>query len=273
MEITSIGAGNSSYFRTYTGGEVPPSRSALGVIEDGFAAGAAVFSVSNRVLFVERLFIDEKYRRRGGGTLLFHAAKDCAAGLGVRSIITYYNGSPEVTSFLDRLGFACLPADPVYALSVKELLDTPNFKRVAGMKDDPKVFSLKGMPKREMAALSDFLFQNGFSREILSDGGYEPGLSFVEFDEEDKPEGIVTTKREGNDVVVTAISTKNENPASFRKLLAALAHGLPDHSGAESRLVFIGKNEKLADTLQKMIGVSMEKTGQVWSAVYQEREE
>lgn len=270
MEITTIGNGNASYFEYYTGGPVGKGQTALGIIEEDYAVGAAVYSAHDGVIFIEHLLIDEDYRRRGLGAVLVDAAVECAENIGSDRIMTFYEEDDAVTQFLRKIGFVCMPGDRMHGIPVKEIFASENFKKIKDQKPDPDVVPLSKVKKADLQKIRELLMAVDFAEELVDDEAYEPELSYAVFENETGAVcGALLARHMDDDVNVTALVVSEERHMLLRKLLSAFAVALFHQTKKESRLCFVGANEKLTETLSKLVGVPIPAEKTVWRALLQ----
>ena len=263
MEITSIGNENFEYFEPYTFGPLSPEQSALGLIEEEEAVGAVVVSENEGVCTIDSLFVDPEHQRKGGGTLLMNALKDCGEETGMRDFLIFYNEDEAVTAFLRKTGFTCMPKGAVMELPVDRILSSDTFQKLRGKELDKGIRLVKDLSKQEIGSLQDMIGENGFMTDLLTRQDLVPELSYTAFEGE-TPEGILIANREEEDIFVSLLLVQEENQGILRKLLSAFANSLSHQAKKGSNLRFVNRNEKLKETLEKMIGEKFTVSGQTW---------
>ena len=226
MEITSIGNENFEYFEPYTFGPLSPEQSALGLIEEEEAVGAVVVSENEGVCTIDSLFVDPEHQRKGGGTLLMNALKDCGEETGMRDFLIFYNEDEAVTAFLRKTGFTCMPKGAVMELPVDRILSSDTFQKLRGKELDKGIRLVKDLSKQEIGSLQDMIGENGFMTDLLTRQDLVPELSYTAFEGE-TPEGILIANREEEDIFVSLLLVQEENQGILRKLLSAGARISP----------------------------------------------
>lgn len=264
MEITSIGNENFEYFEPYTFGPLSPEQSALGLIEEEEAVGAVVVSENEGVCTIDSLFVDPEHQRKGGGTLLMNALKDCGEETGMRDFLIFYNEDEAVTGFLRKQDFTCMPKGYVMEITVDQILSSETFKKLRGKEPEEGVRLFRELSHQEMYGLKEMLQKEGFPEDLLTRQDLEPELSFALFDHE-KPEGVLLANKIEEGVFVSLLLAEdNNNQSLLRKLLSPFANALSHHAKKGSVLQFVNRNEKLKETLEKMIGEKFTVSGETW---------
>jgi N-acetylglutamate synthase-like GNAT family acetyltransferase len=266
MEITSIEKENFEYFEPYTGGPLTPEQSALGLIEDDTAIGALVVSEDDGVCTIDSLFVDPGYQRKGGGTMLLNALKECSEELEIRDFLVYYSEDEAITAFLTKQGFTCIQGDEVMTISVNKILSSNNFQKVRGKEPEEGIRCIKDLARKDLNGLKGVVQEAGFPEKLLANEDLDAELSFAAFDGE-KPEGILLANKVGENIFVSLLLVEENNQGILRKLLAAFSNALSHHAKKESLLQFVNRNEKLRSTLEKMIGQQFDVTGQTWTGI------
>ena len=139
MTITRIGGRNIEYFSHLTGGDIPAGQLGLGVIHEEEAAAAMLFSISEGTCIIEHLFVDPDHRRKGIASFLIKDAIEAFSDAGVDTVLVYYNGSEEITSFLLKMGFACKQSASCRAISFSRLVAAKRFKSLVQHKTSDNI--------------------------------------------------------------------------------------------------------------------------------------
>ncbi len=78
-------------------------------VETGKLAGYVVCRVEEPCLWVEQLYVEEAYRHRGVGSMLFRRAEALAASMGEETVYNYVHPNNEgVIRFLRSMGYTVL---------------------------------------------------------------------------------------------------------------------------------------------------------------------
>ncbi len=266
MEITSIGKENLEEFKLFTGGTPALDECALGLIEEDEAVGALVLSEEDGVCTIESIFVVPEHRRKGGGTLLLNALKECGSEAGIKDFLIYYGEDEILTVFLRKQGFTCMKKAEVMEISVNMILSSETFQKLRGKEPEEGIRFLKDLSKQETKALQDMITEGGFQRDLLEGPDLVPELSYAAFEGE-KPEGVLIANRVDEDIFVSLLLVDDNKQSILRKLLSAFSNSLIHQAKKGSVLKFINRNEKLKATLEKMIGQTFTASGQTWMGV------
>jgi GNAT superfamily N-acetyltransferase len=266
MEITGIGKENIEYFEPYLLGPLAPEQSALGLIGEGAAIGAVAVSEHEGVCTIESLFVDPEHQRKGGGTLLMNALKECGEDVGLKDYLIFYGEDEILTAFLRKTGFTCMPKGEVMEIPVNRILSTETFQKLRGKEPDEGIRLVKDLSKQEKNDIQKMITEAGFQRDLLTYPDLVPELSYAAFDGE-KPEGVLIANRDDEDFFVSLLLVDEDSQRIFRKLLSAFANSLNHQAKRGSILKFVNRNEKLRETMEMMIGEKFTASGHTWMGV------
>ena len=159
-----------------------------------------------------------------------------------------------------------MPQGAVMELPVDRILSSDTFQKLRGKELDKGIRLVKDLSKQEIGSLQDMIGENGFMTDLLTRQDLVPELSYTAFEGE-TPEGILIANREEEDIFVSLLLVQEENQGILRKLLSAFANSLSHQAKKGSNLRFVNRNEKLKETLEKMIGEKFTVSGQTWMGI------
>ena len=251
IEITSIDKSNIKYFAPYMYKRLLPDEGAVGLIMDDEAAGIGIFYAEGSACIIRHFFIDEDYRRKGGGTKLFESVRDVLRENGIRTFLAYYNESDEITGFLRSVGFDCMSSSPLYSFSSSDLLETPVANQVdKGLPKD--ICTLEDLNIERMDEMKELIVKEGFSKSLLDYGSYDPDLS-VAVVKDDKIRGLLLQKKEDDDFYVSMLLHDGHDSSMGMLLIRAFCVILSENASPESRVIFAGYYGKLVDKLKELL--------------------
>ena len=267
MEITRIGDKNGMYFKDMTG-DIKKGQGALGVLVEGYPAGAGVFSIENDIAIIDSIFVEEEYRLQGVATFLLDGAKEAFEAAGITHFLAYYPEDEATTAFLENYGFTCIPTDPVFSFSSRMVLGTRQSLSFLNGKTPSGVEKLSDTNSSIKKALIELLDKNGFSgKDILSE--CQPEISYV-YIKKGTPQGIITARKDEDNIYIPFFfSDERGSLTVFSDLISALLKVIRDESKDDTRVYYIGQNEKVTSMLEKLLPPRQnpEKEAGTWSAI------
>ncbi len=252
MKITGIGENNLNSFRGFIE-SLLPGQQALGLIADGDAAGAAVFSASGSSLILDYIYVNEAYRRGGGGTMLLQAAADAAGEMGITGMMAFYREDPQISAFLATQGFVFFPAQQEYSFEAAELLASRKSFRLAEWANLKRVKYYNAVSKAERNLLVKLLQKMWFNPTVLADGLFDPELSFVSV-KNDVPNGLLLAQRDGSDIVITMLASSDKNEKAGLNLAAAFFYAIVEiEADSIDRIRFLSSGRSILDVIRHLL--------------------
>ncbi|MBQ7507427.1 MAG: GNAT family N-acetyltransferase, partial [Lachnospiraceae bacterium] len=157
MELTGIGSENEAAFRHLMPGmDIRDYRVAVGAIEEGHAAGVALYNDLDEALMLDYIFVAEEYRRRGIGTALIEEFLEEIKDFGAAALhVNYPEKEKALHSFFSSLDFLLYRDGDSYRISLKKLLKSDRLNHL--LKAEPKhlVCPVREPSKAEKQALKN----------------------------------------------------------------------------------------------------------------------
>ena len=159
MELTRITKENLEYFRLYLPpGHATPEQEALGLIaDDGVPCAAALISGAEGQAAIDWLYVHPEYRRKGAGSTLLEKTENLLAVETDSLSISYPAEIPGMDELLDANGYLITEGDPIYAISLAELKDSPEVKTLKKMGEKGEACPISSLGEEEKESLLDFL--------------------------------------------------------------------------------------------------------------------
>lgn len=251
MRITAIGEKNTKAFGRYVG-DLLPHQMGLGLVDKGVVVGAAVFSI-DEVMNLEYIYADEKYRRKGGGTMLINGAKEVLKDLELPGIMTFFKEDDIIEAFLEKNGFVIAPASPIYSFSAVELLSSDQAERLLNKKYQKDISSCRYMKSQVRDRLMKTLEDNDMDPEVLDPGSFDMDISFFLSAGEDDL-GILTAYMDEKDIIITMLFCSSDNPAGAAGLLSAFFERVSFlKPSAKTRIRFVGESTNIVSSLERIL--------------------
>ncbi len=267
MEITTINKTNLQAFSHLIGDKIAPGQAALGVIEDGAAAGAALFSLLGQACTMDFICVDETMRRRKVGTTLVKKAEEAFLPSGRDRMLAFYEENAETTAFLESLGFTCVPALPIFSLSCKELPAMEKCEALVKKFGDQQVKTFDQLTRREKTEIAQGLDKAMFDPALLTPGAFDEQLSFV-YEKDGVPAGVLLAREEAEEIHVAALASFGEDQTTVLRLFAAMLKAM--RRKEYRKICFVGRNESVTSFMENVFEGKdvLNKEGMTWEAMH-----
>lgn len=266
IKITNIGNSNLFAFEKYLPGKLSPEQGALGVILDGSAAGAAVFSAEDGISILHHLFIGTEYRRKGCAAALLSAAREAYVPFGIRDMICYFHEEKGMKELLEKTGFVCVPGPEFYCFRVTPITYPEN--KLHRKNEKERIVSFDQVTRAQKKAAARLLPENGVDPVLLSEGHYDPTVSFAVLNDE-KISGMILAHQEGIHFYVSLLLTSDDSFA-FVPLLMKFFDRLLERSSKESRVFFVANTDSVIRFLKNALPeeAKLKKESQIISGMW-----
>ncbi len=257
MELTGIGTENINAFLPLMAGVDPADfRVAIGAIENGKAAGVALYNDLGDAIMLDYIFVLPEMRRKGIGTALVESFLDeigdtCATALHVN----YPEKSEELHGFFSSRGFRIFRDGHSWRVPIKALYDSEGLRRLMKTPAKSRVVKVNDLVGRERNILRALLEDEELDPGILSDGSLADELSFVAIDDATgAPEAVMLCEKNGETITVLYLANFSQETARlidlFRKFAEAAEAG--GHLGKD--MIFVTMNDVMQKFVSKMVG-------------------
>ncbi len=256
MELTGIGKENEAAFAPLMGGE----RSAdyalcVGAIEDGEAAGVALFSELGGSLILDYIYVSGQFRRRGIATLMIEETlKALEAAEFVALHVNYPESAGDIHGLIYSLGFKTFRDGVAYRTKVSDFLESDVTKKLLGGLPKDRVVKVSDLTKQEKNLLRKALKAHELDPHVIDDRTFSKELSLANFDPKDgSPAGLILCRTGQKVVTISYLVNFSDNPVKLKELLKALVRvgekqGIEDHE-----LVFLTMNDDMVKLPEKLL--------------------
>ena len=263
MQVTRIGNENISYFEEMLGDELSPSQIALGVINNGEAAGVIVCTIRDTVCIIDNLFIAAKHRREGAASLLVKSVTEAMPEIGVSDFLLYYKEDKILTAFLEKSGFVCTFSDTLHSINMADIKANEHFEKlIAG--DSRSVCSLEKLNRVQLECISRFIAKAQFDPSLIEKENYDPAMSFAACTN-NEVQGFILAKEIGSEIFVTLLLAHDNNIPAITQIFGSFL------KNAESRnikkITFIVSNDTILNSLSRIFKDELKTTDNVCSAL------
>ncbi len=253
MEITLINGENAEDFSEVLPGTPGSDQLAVGVIEDGEAAGAIVLSIDGSACTMDHLYILPGYRRKGLATKLFSEVKKTFKEDGFSAVLCYFRNEEGVYGFLKKNGFYIVKGDPLVSVKADVIAGSANAQKLVLAADNKKVISFSEIKGGKKKALQNKLVENRFDPVVASEGYYDESLSFA-YTEGDELKGVLLSFAQDNDIYVTAALSFAEGTTVMVSLVSSFLKAVNKIRTADTEIIFLCRNESVLSFAAHLAG-------------------
>lgn len=266
MKLTYIGEKNLKYFKPFILETLLPGQAALGLIMDGRAVGAAVFSTENNICVIHSIYVSDGCRNQGCGSYLLKESIHAFQENGMTDFLCFYDGQEDITHLLEKNGFTCVQTSGVYHISIKDLCKNKRCIKIAKSSVSNKnTYSLDCVGTAQLKAFQAYAQKQGFLESLFEKENYDQNISFASIVDE-KISSILLAKRRDDDIYVPMVLSKGEQVMSMLVMFSAFFHKVSEMN-AKGYVIFLARNQKIADALYKLLGDEMKEEGFAYSAL------
>ena len=228
MELTRIGSQNwSSFSSVVYDAYSQNAREVLriGAIEDGKVCGAISISyfLSEGQAFIDSLYVVPEFRNQGVGKALVDEAERLASERANTIEAEFYGDAKELNEFFSKIGFACIPGEPIYDYDVKKLMTNKQYagycsKRLSGV----KAYRFTDMTQAQKNRIFNLLRENGERNTESNTAGLSQDLSISIFRSDDMrtPRACLVATESGSQVNIAQLYGSGKNNPKY--ILAAI---------------------------------------------------
>ena len=271
MKLTGIWEENREYFKNLLPESTKEEEVCVGAIEDGKAVAAAVFSASGSLLYLDHIYVDEKYRKKGiGSTLIKEFAYEMQEA-GIHSInVLFTDKAKGIDAFLVKTGFGIVEEGAYFSAKIEDFLSAKKVQKIMSGSYSTEIRHIKDLSKTEKNVLSRYLTEDDADPDILTDPALAEKLSFVSVDSESgNPHACVLCERTDDDVIVEYLGSFMKDLDDLAAILSALFKAGKDEGLSEKTIRFAATDERIIDFAGKLLDdpKDLKRDGTVYSAM------
>lgn len=255
MVLTGIGELNRDAFANLLPEWEEEDSVEIGVIEDGKAVGAAVFSEHGDALFLQHLFVVPEYRRKGLATALltgfFKELKDEP----LKEVLVNFRDDAEgMEMFLLKQGFRLFTDAEILRAPAEEILHSKVARSLLKTTGKGKVLSISELLADERRAVARLLDEEKMETDLINDPElYEP-LSFVIQDPDTGSlRSCVMCEKDGKEVTVLLLANVSHQPADLAELFRTMIRNANNEGLEDAELVFLSNREGIVETVEHLM--------------------
>ena len=271
MQLTGIGEQNIDYFKRLLPQNYDINDIMVGAMGYGRAVGAASFSLVGSAIYMDHIFVDPDYRRKGVGSELIKSFASEMKKIVVGAIHTdYFEGTEGIKPFLSSLGFVSQEDGEVWSVPIESFFDSPVMKRYVKKREDNRLVCLGEMTKTQMADVKECLSKLIKDPEEFFGSGMDDRLSMAAFDNDTNAMDacIFCTRREEL-ITISFLSSLKNDPVDLMEIVGGLRDAACEQGIKTGKLRFVSMDDRIADFAKKLAGSpeDLKHEGAMYSAV------
>ncbi len=254
-ELTGIGKENfASFSFLMPGHNYSDYDICIGAIEDGEAAGVALYNAVEDALMLDYIYVAEKFRRRGIASALLN---DFLEEIGDAGAIAVHINFPELAKdlyhFIVAQKFKIFRDGKAYVLPVEQLLNSARLKKLFQNPQKNRVVELSELTRFERSVLRRKLDSQDMEENIIDDSSLSRELSLVTLDAtDDVPSACILCRKNRHYITIIYLVNFSRDPFQLVDLMRVLTERIKKMEYTDSELVFVTMDDymrKLPETL------------------------
>ncbi len=256
MQLTGVGSENAAAFAPLTGGlKYSDYLLCVGAVEEKEPAGVAFYSELGGSLFLDYIYVPEKFRRRGIGTALVEETLKELEEVGFVALhVNYPERAEDIHGFILKLGFKLFRDGVAYRTRVEDLLKSEVTGKLLKGAPKKRVVKLADLTLHEKKVLKKALDQEELDPEAIDDSTLSPKLSLVTFDHEnDAPAGLILCIQDRSTIVITYLVNFSKDASELLEILRVFKNTVEEEDYTDCDLVFLTLNDEMVKLPEKLL--------------------
>ncbi|MCR5098488.1 MAG: GNAT family N-acetyltransferase [Lachnospiraceae bacterium] len=271
MQLTGIGEQNIDCFKALLPQSYDLNDIMVGAIGYGKAVGAASFSLVGSSIYMDHIFVDPDFRRKGVGSEMIKSFAAEMKKIVVGALHTdYYENSEGIRPFLEHLGFVSEADGEVFSVPIESFYGSDALNKVTAKDSKNKLIPLGKLTTKQMDKVAQKLEESGTDPHMVHDGSMDDELSLVSFDvKTGEPDGCIFCVRREDVITVSFLGSFQNDPRDLMTIVAGLKSVAEDEGITTGRLQFVSMDEKIRDFVKKLAKKpeDLKSEGAMYSAV------
>lgn len=256
-QLTGIGSENVAYFKHLMDTESAiDDQVAVGAVWDNATVGMALFSTEDSTLFLDYIYVDPAYRKKGVASDILKGMQKEVAPMGCHRMEVYYeSSSDELDAFFNAMGFATVVDEKTYKIPASDFLASDFFQKIKDKKASNSVVSMDKLNDRQKKLLYNELVRTGFDVEALSEGRYDPTRSFVVYDKDGvEAKAVLYSDLERDVLTIILMVNMSNDPIALTELLISLRDTIDTLDISKLTISFLTVDEGMDKIVRKLAG-------------------
>ena len=272
MILTGIGAENKKAFEPLWGMlNYKDSDLCAGAIEEDTAAGVAFFSELGDSLFLDYIYVAERFRRRGIGRTLIDETLAALHEIPFAAVhVNYPEYAEDLHRFILSLGFKIFRDGTAYRTKISDLLGSKTANKLLSGPIRDRVIRVSELTPSEKKILKKSLNGSELDPHIIDDTSYSEKLSLAALDKTNGlPAGLVLCRLEPESIVISYLINFSDDPVILLDVLRELKKTVVTEKLTGYDLVFLTMTDDMAELPRKLLGSDkyLQKEGAVISGI------
>ena len=271
-ELTGIGSENfDSFSFLMPGHSYLDYDICIGAVEDGEAAGVALYNAVENALMLDYIYVAEKFRRRGIASAIlndFLEEIDDAGAVAVH--INFPEFARDIYHFVVAQKFKIFRDGKAYVLPVEKLLNSARLKKLFQNPQKNRVVELSELTRFERSVLIRKLDSQEMEEDIINDSSLSKELSLVTIDAaENVPSACILCRKDRLNIAIIYLVNFSKDPFQLVDLMRVLTDRIKKKDYTDNDLVFVTMDDYMRKLPETLLGGDeiLESRGDVISAI------
>ncbi|MCR5790996.1 MAG: GNAT family N-acetyltransferase [Lachnospiraceae bacterium] len=256
MQLSGVGSENAKAFEPLMGAlKYSDYLICVGAVEENEPAGVALFSELGGSLFLDYIFVSEKFRRRGIGTALVKETLKELEEVGFVALhVNYPERAEDIHGFIQTLDFKLFRDGVAYRTKIEDLLKSEVTEKLFKGNPKKRVVKLSDLTLHEKGLLKKALDKEELDPEAIDDSALSPKLSLATFDNEnDAPAGLILCTQSRRTIVISYLVNFSKDASELLEILRVFKNTVEEENYTDNDLVFLTMNDEMVKLPEKLL--------------------
>ena len=258
IKLTGIGDKNiKAFYSLMNGRTISEKNLAVGAIADGKAAGVCIFEITDDILFLDYIYVAEKYRRNGIASAMVNGfLKEVAYAEPAALHVSFPESMQDVLGLIESLHFKLFRDGISYEIDSNAFLNSEAMKKLMKRNLKNKVIRISEMTSMQKKRLRKDLEKENLFADMADDPTLSKDLSIIIFDEKDKPRSCILAKEHEEEeyVVIHCLVNFGSDSYALMDILNAFSKLVVSKYDGGCKIYFVTMNEKTEKFVEKLLG-------------------
>ena len=256
IRLTGIGDENIEAFSPLMYGKgVNANQIAVGAIVDDTAVGVCIFEITDDILFLDYIYVAEKYRRNGIASAMVNGFLHEVASAQPAAIhVNFPESLQDVLGLIESLHFKIFRDGTAYVADSKDFLSSDSVKKLMSRDVKSRVIHITDMTPIQMRKLETLLEKENLYSDMAKDPSLSQDLSIIILNEKGDPRSCLLAKEAAGYVVIHCLVNFGRDSYALMDILNVFSKLVEKKYKDGCKIYYVTMNEKTQGFAEKMIG-------------------
>ncbi len=258
IKLTGIGDKNiKAFYSLMNGRTISEKNLAVGAIADGKAAGVCIFEITDDILFLDYIYVAEKYRRNGIASAMVNGFLNEVAYAEPSALhVSFPESMQDVLGLIESLHFKLFRDGISYEIDSNAFLNSEAMKKLMKRNIKNKVIRISEMTSMQKKRLRIDLEKENLFSDMADDPTLSKDLSIIILNEKGEPRSCLLAKENEEEeyVVIHCLVNFRSDSYALMDILNAFSKLVIAKYNEGCKIYFVTMNEKTEKFVEKLLG-------------------